>query len=617
MSVCAHLRADEAPSGSPTAAEAKPAAAKPADAKPADIKKVSAAEQLEFQQAKVSAEMTELEQRMFRLSETLRPLEPENSSRLMLGVKFAREELIVHQMKQIQQQMHAASLAESVIEQKQLLAKLERLEQLLLSADLDFQMKLERLRQIREVLRRLDTVIREEDRERKLSDQTAAKEARADEAEKRAAGIQELIKRQMAHIDSLQALANDTEKPLADDAVAAKQADDTPAAQLAAEQAKTRAATAALTPEAAEPAANEPSPAAQSLVAAQKQMSAAEQQLTDAKPDAAEPPMQAALAELQKALAESRAEAEKLRAELTAERFAAMAKDQSGNRQSTESISEMVRGLGSSGAGALGELAKAGGSMSKAEADLAASAAMPAGEQQEQALAALKYAREQLAEEAQRLQEQLRAEVKKRTVEGLLLMLEQQVMVREATESLSKRVAQGSRQAQASVVGLSKSEGKIMALADELITLVEETEFGIALPAALRVVRDEMEQVQASLAKSEAGEDVIAAERQIETDLQGLLDAMKQMPAAGKGEGGKKGNRQDQERELNRLIAELKMVRLLETRVHQDTTSTDRDRGEAPVSAKLRRQIENLNGRQEDIRDVTERLATERDLNQP
>ena len=160
---CALIRADEkSPASSSAATEAKPADAQPAvtkpgdgksaDTKPADVKKVSDAEQLEFQQAKVSAEMTELEQRMFRLSETLKPLEPENSSRLMLGVKFAREELIVHQMQQIQKQLRAASLAESVIEQKQLLAKLERLEQLLLSADLDFQMRLERLRQIREVL---------------------------------------------------------------------------------------------------------------------------------------------------------------------------------------------------------------------------------------------------------------------------------------------------------------------------------------------------------------------------------------------------------------------------------------------------------------------------------
>ncbi len=257
--------------------------------------------------------------------------------------------------------------------------------------------------------------------------------------------------------------------------------------------------------------------------------------------------------------------------------------------------------------------------MSKAESDLTARQAEPAGRDQDDAVAALKYAREQLAAEAQKLQEQLRAEVKKRTVEGLMLMLEQQVMVREATESLAPRVAQGSRQAQASIVGLSKSEAKIIALADELLNLVEETEFGIALPAALRVVRDEMQDVQTTLAKGEAGSEVIADERRIEADLQSLLDAMKQMPATGKGEGGRSGNQQqDRERELNRLIAELKMVRLLQTRVHQDTSDTDRDRGEqAEIASGLRRKIENLGGRQEDIRDVTERLAAERDLNQP
>ena len=125
--------------------------------------------------------MAELEQRMFRLGETLKSLEPENSSRLMLGLKFAREELVLHQMKEIQEQLEKASLGESLVEQKQLLSKLERLEQLLLSADLDFQMRLQRLRQIREILRRLEPIIREEDREQKLSGQTAARETRAAE----------------------------------------------------------------------------------------------------------------------------------------------------------------------------------------------------------------------------------------------------------------------------------------------------------------------------------------------------------------------------------------------------------------------------------------------------
>ncbi len=270
--------------------DGKPATAKPAEVKPSGAKPVTAAEQLEFQQAKVSAEMAELEQRMFHLSETLKPLEPENASRLMLGVKFAREELIVHQMKQIQTQLRAVSLAESVIEQKQLLAKLERLEQLLLSADLDFQMRLERLRQIREVLHRLDAVIREEQRERQLSEQIAQKAAEAAAAEQRVLDIGKLIERQTSHLAQLDQLPAGTAQP----------APDSPQAKLLAEQAETRTATAELTPEAADPPPAEPEPLSQALADAGRAMQTAEEKLAGEKPADSQEAMQAALAALRK-----------------------------------------------------------------------------------------------------------------------------------------------------------------------------------------------------------------------------------------------------------------------------------------------------------------------------
>jgi hypothetical protein len=132
----------------------------------------------------------------------------------------------------------------------------------------------------------------------------------------------------------------------------------------------------------------------------------------------------------------------------------------------------------------------------------------------------------------------------------------------------------------------------------------------------MRVVRDEMEGVRGSLAEAHAGVDVIAAEKQIETDLQDLMGAMKQMPSAGRDRSGNANrNRagEDQERELNRLIAELRLVRLLESRLYDNTTSTDKERAETTgVPAALRRKIMDLGGRQEDVRDVTERLAIER-----
>ncbi len=125
-----------------------------------------------------------------------------------------------------------------------------------------------------------------------------------------------------------------------------------------------------------------------------------------------------------------------------------------------------------------------------------------------------------------------------------------------------------------------------------------------------------MDAVRGELAEAHAGPDVVGSEKQIETDLQDLMDAMKQMPSAGRdrsGNANRARSNEEEERELNRLIAELRLVRLLESRLHDNTASTDKERAEATgLSTTLRRKIMDLGGRQEDVRDVTERLAIER-----
>ena len=89
-------------------------------------KPVTNDELLTFEQSKVTLQMTELEQRMFRLAEALKELEPENASRLMLGLKFAREELILLEMQQTQDMLKGMKLPEAIDQEKQILAKLER-----------------------------------------------------------------------------------------------------------------------------------------------------------------------------------------------------------------------------------------------------------------------------------------------------------------------------------------------------------------------------------------------------------------------------------------------------------------------------------------------------------
>ena len=61
---------------------------------------VSDRDTIGFSQENVAAQMNELEERMFRLSEALLGLEPENASRLRLALKFSREEQILEQMRE-------------------------------------------------------------------------------------------------------------------------------------------------------------------------------------------------------------------------------------------------------------------------------------------------------------------------------------------------------------------------------------------------------------------------------------------------------------------------------------------------------------------------------------
>jgi hypothetical protein len=57
------------------------------------------------------------------------------------------------------------------------------------------------------------------------------------------------------------------------------------------------------------------------------------------------------------------------------------------------------------------------------------------------------------------------------------------------------------------------------------------------------------------------------------------------------------------ERELNRPIAELKMIRLLQTRLDDDTIEVDGSRPKkSDLTPELRREIESLKGSQEEIR---------------
>jgi hypothetical protein len=197
-------------------------------------------------------------------------------------------------------------------------------------------------------------------------------------------------------------------------------------------------------------------------------------------------------------------------------------------------------------------------------------------------------------------------------VRELTEMHELQKTIRETTEAQAPRVAKGSRTATLLVTGLSPKEAELAERTGHLLALVEETEFGIALPTSLRVLGREMRTIQDWLKDGDASVRTVTLERRVEDDLLGLLEAMRRLPPTTPPPPGSPlpDDLRGRERELNRLIAELKMIHLLQSRLNDDTIFVDKGRlGPATLTPALRREIEALKANQDEIRESLDRIS--------
>jgi hypothetical protein len=569
-----------------------------AQKKPADGG-VSDREKIGFTQENATAQMSELEERMFRLSEALRGLEPENASRLRLALKFSREELILEQMRDTHKMLKEAQLSKAETEIRELLAKLEHLRNVLLAEDLDFQLKLARLRQMRETLSQLERIVKDQRRElgwsRFAIDQRKSREKLA------------------ARRPDLEALARDQKKVLDDTrALAAQKTKDQTAAKAALRdrEASIGKAASAL---AGDPLFANYQPS--QLRKAEVHLNEASAELgRDAKD------LSAAIAAEEKAEAVLRGELKSVDArsaaaerDLAGSEFGKHESGQLKTRKASEALSAASARLGDAGVALQKDLIRAGSSMQDAEKNLARTAPDPAATDQSEALDILTRAGEDLAKAAEKLLVQLRTELHTRLITELTEMHEAQAYIRETTEAQAPRLAKKSRPAAIAMAGLAQKEGELAARTEQLLALVEETEFGIALPTALRVFSHEMREVEGWLKDADASARTIAMEKRIEDDLLGLLQAVRRLPPTTPPPTGTPlpSDLLERERELNRLIAELKTIRLLQARLNDDTVGVDKSRPAAAstLPPALRREIETLEGMQEDLRESLSKIS--------
>jgi hypothetical protein len=591
----------------PALGQAKPAPAKAADvfddapaggeAKKSEAKKetVSDREKLGFTQENVAAQMSELEERMFRLSEALRGLEPENASRLRLALKFSREEQILDQMRETNGLLKQAQISKAETEVKELIAKLEHLRNLLLAEDLDFQLKLARLRQMRETLSQLERIAKEERRELGWSRFAIEQRKGLERLSARRPDLESLVRDQKAVVDDLRAAAREDGKAEAGRAA------------IRTRESKVRNAAAAL---AADPLFADLQPP--HLRRADPHLGDSLSLLEGTDVAGAADAADRALGQLRDELARLDEQAAQAERTVARSEFERRVGDQAKNRTSTDTLAEVSARLGDAGVALRKNLIHASSSMRSAEQGLARIAAEPAADYQSSALDMLTRSGEDLGGSIEKLLVELRRELQARLIAELTEMHEMQASIRETTQAQAPRVAKNSRSALIVLAGLSKNEAELGERTEHLLGLVEETEFGIALPTTLRVLAREMRVIEGLLKKGDASALTIALETRVEEDLLGLLQAVRRLPASTPPPPGTPlpSDPRDRERELNRLIAELKMIRMLQVRLNDDTVDVDKTRpAKKTIPPALRREIETLEASQDEIRESLAKIA--------
>lgn len=283
-------------------------------------------------------------------------------------------------------------------------------------------------------------------------------------------------------------------------------------------------------------------------------------------------------------------------------------KDQQRNRQAAEGVEQKIKEIGPSVAKAGEAMKGAGSDMKGAEGQLGQGKPGDAAGQQGEAVKKLQQARQELERERQKVMEELQQQLAKEIVARLTDMLDRQKKIREATEGLAPRVTAGNREAVLGVQRLSPPEVKLSEAVEGTIALIEETQFSAALPPALESIQRSMIFVAADLKAGKADTSVIGAEKKIEADLQELIDTMKPSAEADPKEGQCQGG--NCKNNKNKLLAELKIVRMLQARVNGETRDADAQRAnvERELGPELRQKVGEVRDHQAKVRDTMDKI---------
>lgn len=242
-----------------------------------------------------------------------------------------------------------------------------------------------------------------------------------------------------------------------------------------------------------------------------------------------------------------------------------------------------------------------------------------ASNEQDEAIKKLEEARKEIERRLKQLREEEQLQRLANLESRCNRMLAMQIAVYEATKRLHATVRQNegqkpSRADDLKAGELSGEEGKIVSEANKALQLLEEDGTAVAVPQVLEQCRDDMKVVQARLFKTDVGQFTQQVEEEIIAALKEVIEALKRAQQEIKDKQNQPpppGGGPPPDQRLITILAELKMIRSLQVRVNQRTTSYGKQYpGEQADDPDIQKELRGLGQRQIKIEKATKDIAT-------
>jgi hypothetical protein len=576
---------------------------------------------LGVRQQRVERMMEDVERKFKSLAQTLQESEPQRAERLVKTLQQAKQMLIQQRMGQIAKLLDESRLDSATGEQRQILADVQALIELLLEDD-ERNKRLEEYERLRQWKEQIGRLLDEELPQQRESDKLANKDKTLADLAARIKAIEELIKKQEQIIrdteqtrgegiqglgrvaDSQRAVRQETEKVAEGIAKSAGQSAGEGGAQ---------GDTPAESPRASQPS----EPGQRPLGQAAGNQKSAEDNLQDGKGKAAQQDEERALADLKRALEELQNENRRI-ASLPPEAFDELAKRQDETADKTARLDEQMQKAPQSGDG--GGDAKSPGqkqvqqarqSMQRASGGLKQLDPAGASRHQDEAIRQLEKALQEIEERLAQLREETQVEKLARLEARFREMLARQQVVTLDTAALDKKKQAGGLLLRADRLALGKQVAEEQALSEQAYQALEiiiADGTSVVFPNVVEQLRADLTRVGELLATDRIDGYTQLMQREVEATLQELIEALQKAQQQKKpGESSSAGGGQS-EPSLLPSSAELKLLRAAQLRVNRRTAAFDQTRPAGALDDVLKREIENIAARQSEIGVMTLRI---------